>query len=132
GFPGFREVVAEEPEAGRRQLPVDALRRRPVFADAGPVADVPPGTLRATVIADVPVLLVNVEREVYAFRNGCPVGHLPIEGGRLTGAVLVCPWHNCAYDARTGARVDDEGGPPLRPIPIAVDEGAVRVAVNVG
>jgi nitrite reductase/ring-hydroxylating ferredoxin subunit len=46
--------------------------------------------------------------------------------------VLVCPWHNCAYDARSGKRVDDAPEEPaLAVVPIAVADGALQVAVNV-
>ena len=128
GYPGFREVVAEEPEPGPTLLQLEDLRR-PVFADV----DAPePGEIRAVTLDDVPVLLVNARGEVFAFRNGCAVDALPLEGSRLTDdGVLVCPWHNCAYDARTGRRVDDPGEAGLAVIPVAVRDGAVQVAVNV-
>src|SRR5215210_2791952 len=106
GYPGFREVMAEEPEPGPMLLQLEDLRR-PVFADVEPPAA---GELRATMLDDVPVLLTSVGGEVFAFRNRCPVDGLPLEGSRLTDdGVLVCPWHNCAYDARTGKRLDDTG-----------------------
>ena len=127
GYPGLREVVAEEP-AGATLLQIDDLRR-PVFADVDPPA---PGQLRALVLDEAPILLAAVGGEVFAFRNGCAVDGLPLEGSRLTeDGVLVCPWHNCAYDARSGRRVDDAGQAGLAVIPVAVRDGAVQVAVNV-
>src|SRR5215210_1152851 len=103
GYPGFREVVAEEP-AGATLLQIDDLRR-PVFADVDPPA---PGQLRALVLDEAPILLAAVDG-------------LPLEGSRLTeDGVLVCPWHNCAYDARSGRRVDDAGQAGLAVIPVAV------------
>ena len=126
GYPGFREVVAEEPE-GPALLQIDDLRR-PVFADVEPPET---GQLVTVVLDDVPVLLANLAGEVFAFRNGCAVDGLPLEGSRLTGdGVLVCPWHNCAYDARTGKRVDDPAEGGLAVIPVAMRDGAVQVAVN--
>lgn len=128
GYPGFREVVAEEPEPGPTLLQLEDLRR-PVFADVEPP---PPGELRAVALEGVQVLLTSVGGEVFAFRNGCTVDGLPLEGSRLTeDGVLVCPWHNCAFDARTGRRVDDHAGAGLAVIPVAVRDGTVQVAVNV-
>jgi Fe-S cluster biogenesis protein NfuA/nitrite reductase/ring-hydroxylating ferredoxin subunit len=130
-YPGFREVLAEDAEEpqGPKLLQIEDLRR-PVFEDAGDVGE--PGELRAVEADGVKVLLVNVGGEVYAFRNGCPVDGLPLEGGRLTeDGVLVCPWHNCAYDARSGKRVDEPGEAGLPVVPVALQGGAVRVAVNV-
>jgi Fe-S cluster biogenesis protein NfuA/nitrite reductase/ring-hydroxylating ferredoxin subunit len=123
GYPGFKEVVAEE---GPKLLQIEDLRR-PSFVDAGP----PPSELRALDVEGVRVLLVNMGGEVYAFKNACPVDGSPLDGGRLTGTVLVCPWHNCAYDARTGERADGEPGDGLTVVPIAVSDGNVQVAVNV-
>jgi nitrite reductase/ring-hydroxylating ferredoxin subunit/Fe-S cluster biogenesis protein NfuA len=127
--PGFREVVAHEPE-GPPLLQIEDLRR-PVFADAAALDELAPGRLCRVVIDDVALLLANVDGEVYALRDGCPVDGLSLEGGHLAGAVVVCPWHNCAYDVRTGKRVDGEDGAGLAVIPVAVRDGVVQAAVNV-
>jgi Fe-S cluster biogenesis protein NfuA/nitrite reductase/ring-hydroxylating ferredoxin subunit len=154
-YPGFREVVAHEPESDERgsgapllqierpqllqierpqQRQVEGLKR-PVFEDAGPLADLAPGEMKAIELDAASILIANVGGEPYAFRNSCPVDgdrELPLDGGRLAGTVLVCPWHNCAYDARSGRRVDDEpGAPALAVVPIAVRDGVLKVAVNV-
>jgi Fe-S cluster biogenesis protein NfuA/nitrite reductase/ring-hydroxylating ferredoxin subunit len=124
---GFRELVADAPPAPAAPLlQIDALRR-PVFVDV----DAGGAELRAVVVDGVPVLLTRVGGEVYAFRNACPVDGRPIDGGRLAEGVLVCPWHNCAYDARTGRRADGEDAPGLAVVPVALDGASVRVAVNV-
>jgi len=158
----FREVVAHDPEGeaapssppGSFELPLLQIApfggsagngggteaaaaapklKRPVFVDAGAFADLPAGTLKAVDADGTSVVILNVDGEPYAFRNLCPVeGRLPLDGGRLTGSVLVCPWHNCAYDARSGKRVDDEPGQPsLAVVPVAVSAGVLQVAVNV-
>ncbi len=157
-YPGFQEVVAHEPDAdvggnGAAQpellqiqrpellqvqrpelLQIEGLKR-PVFKDAGPLADLGPGELKSIEADGGSILIANVEGEPYAFRNTCPIDDdraLPLEGGRLAGTVLVCPWHNCAYDARSGKRVDDSpDAPALAVVPIAVRDGRLQVAVNV-
>jgi nitrite reductase/ring-hydroxylating ferredoxin subunit len=105
-----------------------------VFVDVGKLADLAPGTMMAAQVDDSEILVINIDGEPYAFHNICPVdGRSTLDGGRLTGTVLVCPWHNCAYDARSGKRADDEAGQkPLTVVPIAVSsEGVLRVAANV-
>jgi nitrite reductase/ring-hydroxylating ferredoxin subunit len=90
--------------------------------------------MKAVDVDGIDILVVNVDGEPYAFHNVCPVdGRSTLDGGRVTGSVLVCPWHNCAYDARTGKRADDEPGQsPLSVVPIAVSsDGVLRVAANV-
>jgi Fe-S cluster biogenesis protein NfuA/nitrite reductase/ring-hydroxylating ferredoxin subunit len=148
GYPGFRELVAEEGNgaagAASPLLQIEGLTagagangdeapalRRPVFRPAGRAEELERGAIRALEVEGVPVLLVNPDGEVYAFRNACPLDKRPLDGGRLNGTVLVCPWHNCAYDARSGARVDERSDAGLAVVPIAFREGRIEVAVNV-
>jgi Fe-S cluster biogenesis protein NfuA/nitrite reductase/ring-hydroxylating ferredoxin subunit len=154
-YAGFVEIVAHEPEApnganggggsqllqiehsggrgGGELLQIEGLRR-PVFEDVGPLSDLAPGALRVVEVGGFSILVVNVDGEPYAFKNGCPLDvdrPMPLDGARLTGKVIVCPWHNCAYDARSGRRVDDQPeAPALAVVPIAVRDGVLKVAVN--
>ena len=141
-FPGFERIVAHAPERSAPDLlQIEMVRPgsaaiaslpRPVFATVATVDDLPLGSLLAVSADGVDILLANVDGEVYALRDGCPVDGRSLQGGRLTGAVIVCPWHNCAYDARSGRRADDEpGAAGLAVVPIAVHDGELRVAVNV-
>jgi len=157
-IPWFEEIVAHEPEEDgapqasnvlpllqidpRASPPVDgggellqiAQLKRPVFVDVGRFEDLPEGEMTVAQVDDNAILIVNIQGEPYAFRNVCPTdGRNPLDGGRLTGTVLVCPWHNCAYDARSGKRADDEPGMGgLAVVPIAVSgDGVMRIAANV-
>lgn len=150
-LPDFKEVVAHEPEGDEASsaellqiqpgngapsgglLQIQHLKR-PVFQDAGPIAELGPGEKKAIEHEGASILILNVDGEPYAFRNACPVDDraLPLDGGRLAGPVLVCPWHNCSYDARSGRRVDDQpDAPALAVVPVAVRDGMLKVAVNV-
>ena len=136
-YPGFREVVADEPDGrpagGPQLIQIEGIEdaRRPVFATAAPASAVAPGALEGLDVGGVAVLLANVEGEIYAFRDECPVDGMELHGGRLAETVIVCPWHNCAFDARSGQRLDGEGEEGLAAIPVAVRDGGVQVAVNV-
>jgi len=156
-IPWFEEIVSHEPEeeveepspnalpmvqvgapvaasGGGAELLQIAQLRRPVFVDVGRLEDLPAGTMTTALVEDNAILIINVEGEPYAFRNVCPTdGRNSLDGGRLTGSVLICPWHNCAYDARSGKRADDEPGMDgLAVVPIAVSgEGVMRIAANV-
>jgi Fe-S cluster biogenesis protein NfuA/nitrite reductase/ring-hydroxylating ferredoxin subunit len=132
-YPAFREIVAEEAEeqTGPQLLQIENLRR-PVFTEAGEAANLSPGEIHADELEGIPLLLVNHQGGVYALRDGCPVDGNSLGGARLTAeGVIVCPWHNCAYDVRTGARVDGEEGEGLTVVPVALRNGTVQVAVNV-
>ena len=140
-YPAFVRIVAHAPEAGPQLLQIEMVQPgsatvasmpRPVFSGVGEVEDLRPGDLVSVDADGVAILLANVDGDVYALRDGCPVDGRSLAGGRLAGAIIVCPWHNCAYDARSGKRADDEpGAAGLAVVPVAVQDGAVKVAVNV-
>ena len=147
-YPNFKELVSHEPEGaeaeptnggGPQLLQIEGLEppkrklRRPVFEDAGMIDDLPDGQMKAVDVDGESVLIVNIDGEPYAFKNFCPVDErLSLEGGRVTGKVIVCPWHNCGYDARSGKRADNEQDKPdLVVVPIALRDGKLQVAVNV-
>ena len=132
GFSGFEELVTEEPpppapknivQLGRHPL------RRPRWVAAGRLEDLEPGALLPLRLEDVPLLLTLLDGEVYAYRDGCPPGSaLTLQLGSVEGTTLVCPWHGCRYDLRTGKRENGEG--KLSVLPVAVQDGEVKVALG--
>jgi Fe-S cluster biogenesis protein NfuA/nitrite reductase/ring-hydroxylating ferredoxin subunit len=154
-YAGFREIVAHEPEApggsngggqsrllqiegangsaNGQLLQIEGLRR-PVFEEVGALADLAPGRINVAEVGGVSIAILNIDGEPYAFKNGCPLDvdrPMPLDGARVADKVIVCPWHNCAYDARSGRRVDDQPeAPALAVVPIAVRDGMLEVAVN--
>ena len=151
-YDNFKEIVAHEPEeakagaqnggnGGPQLLQIEGLSgpppteglRRPVFVEAGKLEELDSGEMKAVDVDGTSVLILNVQGEPYAFKNHCALeARLPLDGGRLAGSALICPWHNCAYDARSGKRVDSEtDAPSLAVVPVAIRDGVLQVAVNV-
>lgn len=132
GFPGFTALVAEDPIPLQRmsiQLG-PSLLRRPRWVDVGTVEEFSPGEMRALWPEGQGVLVVRIDGEIYAHRNGCPPDSaLALHLGELDGTTLVCPWHGCRYDIRTGKRLDAEG--KLGVLPVAVKDGVVKVAMGI-
>lgn len=95
-------------------------------ADVAPLEELPPDGLFGSLVGDFPVLLVPLDGGVAAFRNACPGSPLPLHLGRREGEAVICPWHGCRYDARTGERQDGDG-PPLERLPVSTEGGRVRV-----
>ena len=50
-----------------------------------------------------PFALCNHEGEVHALWGTCPHAYGPVGQGLLHGPWVVCPWHEWAFDCRTGA-----------------------------
>ncbi len=132
GFPDFSELVAEEPPPAREK-PIQLGRRpmrRPRWVSVGRMEDLASGEVRSLQSEGASLLLARLDDEVYAYRDGCPPGSmLTLQLGRMEGTTLVCPWHGCRYDVRTGKREDAEGKLPV--LPVAVRDGEIKVAVGV-
>ena len=101
----------------------------PAHRDALALADLPPGTMRAVDVGGVPLLLANVDGSVYAIRNRCGDGPLPLDFGTLEGAEIRCSWHGCRYDVRNGRGIDANGG-RVQVYSVSIQNGRIRVAVD--
>jgi nitrite reductase/ring-hydroxylating ferredoxin subunit/Fe-S cluster biogenesis protein NfuA len=139
GFPGFRSLEmhdpVEVPQPGRfiplQQVgPVVRRIKRPVFTPVATIESLQPGSLKGVEAEGIRILLCNLDGEVYAYRNACPGSVLPLDVGKLEGYTLLCPWHNCRYDIRTGKRLDGGTG-RLQVAPAAVRDGMIQLALNV-
>ena len=76
------------------------------------------------------VLVANVAGEFYAVRNNCPGSMAPLDLGSFSPPIVVCPWHNDAFDIRTGKRSDGVQGEGLAVLPIAIVGDSIQLAVN--
>jgi 3-phenylpropionate/trans-cinnamate dioxygenase ferredoxin subunit len=111
------------------QLGLPARQTQPRWVEVARLEELPPGALKAVELEGVRALLVNVEGEVHAFRNACPGTPLTLELGRLHGVELHCPWHDCRYDARTGARLGPGEG-RLDVFPVALRQESIQLALS--
>lgn len=64
------------------------------------------------------VLLAQIDGELRAYRTTCGGSPLPLDAARRNGTLLVCPWHGCQYDLRSGQRTDQPDAAPLGSIPL--------------
>lgn len=60
------------------------------------------GKMKAVRLKGKPILLVRVGGEVFGVSNICPHEGCKLQGGILTGYVLMCPCHGWKFDIRTG------------------------------
>ena len=142
GFPGFEGIEVHEPvDLAQRKVPTNFIPlqqvapgtrtlNRPVFTTVGRVDTLPPGALKGVEVGGKRILLCNVAGEFYAYGNECPGSNLPLDDGLINDIALICPWHNCAFDARTGRRLDNGQG-RLQVIPVAIRDGEIQLALNV-
>lgn len=138
-FPGFHSIETHEPvevpPPGRfiplQQVgPVVRTIKRPVFTPVLALESFESGALKGVEAEGIRILLCYLDGEIYAYRNACPGSVLPLDVGKLERNTLICPWHNCRYDIRTGKRLDGVAG-RLQVIPAAIRDGMIQLALNV-
>lgn len=134
GLLGFQELVLgdrEPPARAPALLPLASLTRmkKPTYQRALALDELTPGAVRGVDLGGRPVLVARVGDDVHALSNRCGESPLPLEFSRLEGHVLVCSWHGCRYDVRSGAQ---GGGLPRLPVfPVRIEDGMVLVALGV-
>ncbi len=133
GLVGFQELELGERASAGGLVQLGAMRRsnRPVYRDTISVDELKPGTTHAADLEGQPVLLLNVDGEVYAIGDACGSSPLPLRFGKLAGSVLTCSWHGCRYDVRSGRRLDEPDADRIAVFPVAVENGIIRVAIGV-
>lgn len=101
----------------------------PEWHDVTGLASLPAGTMDGFRIANRPMLLCHIDGELFAYDDACPDTPLTLSNGELDGEQIVCPWHGCRFNARTGQRIVHRGT-NLISYPLTIDDDVVRVAVN--
>lgn len=93
------------------------------------LADVPVGTLKAVSAKMSPIVLANVDGDVYALEDQCSHEAYPLSDGELDGGDVVCTYHGARFDACTGK---NKGLPAVRPVksyPVEIRDGDIFVDV---
>lgn len=131
GFIGFQELVPRQRRAA--SAPVIALNglraNRPVYRDVAAEDTITEGGSRAVDVDGVPVLFVRAAGQYFAVSNRCDESPLPLEFSDVRGYEIICSWHGCRYDVRTGHRIDGQSG-RLLVYPVKVEDGRVRIAIT--
>ena len=130
GYAGFREMVvaAPDPDVPARAEDSDMA---PGFSPVRSRDELPEARLVSVQAGEQSVLIVRVGDEVYAFAPACPSCDHPLSTAKVSGFVLVCSGINCAFDLRTGRRVDGVEGPGLRSVPTMWQGDVLLVADTV-
>lgn len=138
---GFQELEVRQGKGARPAaaastfLPIESLQRafRPVYRDVCRADEIGDGALRGAIVDGAAVLIVRVGEELFAVRNACGDGPLPLDYSTLEGTELRCSWHGCRYDVRTGHRLDRPEASHeehLAVLPVRVSDGVVQVVVG--
>ncbi len=103
--------------------------KRKDWLELGNVYEMKDQTLYAKNYERVNFLVSRVGSEVFAIQNQCDGSVLPIDKGRLEDHYIICPWHGCKYDLKTGISINNsQKRIEIFPVEIGAD-GLVKVEI---
>ena len=87
------------------------------------------GHMRAVRVKGKPILLARVGGQIYAVSNLCPHAGCQLQGGILTGYIVMCPCHGWKFDVRTG-EYRENSIIKLTSYPCKVDGGKLYINIT--
>ena len=66
------------------------------------VGELQPGAVTEAISGERPFAVVNFSGEIVCFDGTCPHAGGPLGQGNVQDNMVICPWHEWAYDCRTG------------------------------
>jgi len=93
-------------------------------ADAG---SVPAGQLRGFTVKMQPIVLANVDGDLYALEDQCSHQEFPLSDGELNGSDLMCIHHGAHFDACTGKNKSLPAVRPVKSYPVEVRDDGIFV-----
>jgi 3-phenylpropionate/trans-cinnamate dioxygenase ferredoxin subunit len=86
--------------------------------------------MTSLVVDGVPVLLCNVDGELYAVEDVCTHDGGALDGGELDGPRIMCPRHGAFFDVTTGKALTLPAVSPLPTFPVRVAGDDVWIDVD--
>ena len=87
-----------------------------------------PGQMLAVEVNRRPIVLCNVEGELYAVADECPHMGAVLSEGDLQGKELTCPMHGAIFDVTTGAVLEGPAEEAIACFQVRVSGEDVEVA----
>lgn len=115
-------------------IPVDQVtllspRKKKDWLELGNISELENNRLYAKNYEKVNFLISKIDTAVYAVQNQCDGSFLPIDQGTLEEHILICPWHGCKYDLKTGESLASDNK-KIDTFPVEVDpDGILKVEI---
>ncbi len=84
-----------------------------------------PGEMKTAFDGDTPILLVNIDGDIYAVEDRCTHEDFELSAGTLEGTQIECALHGAKFDLRTGEALCAPAYVPVVRFPVKVEDGAV-------
>ncbi len=100
------------------------------FHRVAAIEEIPPSGRLATVVDDIPVLVLRIGDDFYCIEDVCTHDGQPLTDGPLEGNEITCPRHGARFDVTTGAALCMPAFEPVPTYEVKTEGGAVFVSVT--
>jgi len=80
-------------------------------------------------IDEQPIVIFNVNGELFAIGEKCSHRHGPLGEGELDGFVVTCPWHGARFDIRTGKALSLPAVKNVDSYPVRISDGMIEIGI---
>ena len=91
--------------------------------------DLPPGRAAAFDVEGNRIAVFNAGGAFYAIEDTCPHAGGPLCEGKVEGETVVCPWHDAAFDLKTGDVLAPPAFDGVKSFRVVVAGGDVQIEV---
>lgn len=106
---------------------VGATRAEPGWIRVAAASEVPAGGLRAVSTDAGPVVLANVDGDIYALEDRCSHQDYPLSAGELEHDELECTFHGARFDVCSGRALQLPAIGPVRTFEVDVRDDDVFI-----
>jgi len=89
----------------------------------------PPGKAAAVEFDGRRIAVFNVGGTFYAIDDTCPHAGGPLSEGQVDGDKVVCPWHDAAFDLKTGDALSPPAFEGVKSYKVVVEGDEVKIEV---
>jgi nitrite reductase/ring-hydroxylating ferredoxin subunit len=89
--------------------------------------DLAPGQAAAFDVEGNRIAVFNVNGALYALDDTCPHEGGPLSEGQCDGSKVVCPWHDAAFDLKTGEVLSPPAFEGVKSYRVVVEGNDIKV-----
>jgi len=102
------------------------------FYEVSALDELPAGERLYLELDDRPIIIFNVNGELFAIDDECTHDNGPLGEGELVNYQIICPRHGARFDIRTGQAVALPAVRDVRCYPVRVKDGMIEIGVKIG
>ena len=99
------------------------------WVKAAELGSCPPGNHLGVQIAGVPIVIANVDGDLYALHDVCSHQEFPLSDGEMEGTEIECIYHGATFDVCTGKATGLPAIAPVKTYEVEVRDGDIFVQI---